>query len=267
LKRILSHRALFRDPKHPDRPDVNPPAPTEVKVRCGGGVHRVVFDGTSLGLPDHPQLARDEILFGFGGRCRCLEVRRAWVARARDVLPDGLLDAYDGWRVARPDARARRGTTGVTLWAIKNAVELRSLQAARATLAQCPYKLGRGWLSFAVGDRPGVFKNEWGQVVTVSCGWYSRVFLREMAVIDGRFVLSVLTRDDVDHRQMPKELKRPARVPWWVGPFGEAPDLSQTCVLALFQARGAALRPQPAIATTTVGPDGLSVRTLRVVGR
>jgi hypothetical protein len=89
-------------------------------------MHRVVFDGQYVHLPDHPDLQRDYQYFELGDACRCLQVREAWRRltppeestggfapgaeeiwrrRMRAVLPPCFRKAFDDWRVARSMAR------------------------------------------------------------------------------------------------------------------------------------------------------------------
>jgi hypothetical protein len=244
----------------PDRPAADPPPPVEVEVRCNGKMHRIDFDGQTLRLLDHPDLRRDRYLYEFGGCCRCLEVLGAWqdvpgTTGARGVIPHGLRDAYDYWRSARARARSRLrlpegSKTYASLWRVKAAVKNRVRQEAMTALLQCGYRIGK-YCSFRVevGSKPGVERDDWLPTVnvTVGGGWYARVFRRGISVIKGRFVLAVLTRDDVEHRRMRRALGHEDRAPWWVAAFGENPDLRNPCVLALYQGRGNSLHARPAV--------------------
>jgi hypothetical protein len=89
-------------------------------------MHRVVFDGQYVHLPDHPDLERDYLYFELGAEIRCLQVREAWrrltplqqstrrfdphmneawCRQMRAVLPACFRKAFDDWRVARSMAR------------------------------------------------------------------------------------------------------------------------------------------------------------------
>jgi hypothetical protein len=256
-----------------------PPPAAQAKVRCNGSMHTVCFDGESIRLPSHDDLRKEWMLLEFGGGCRCLEVLLAWRDKVPSLIPDGLRGAYDNWRVARAEARRRRSErdAGVRdgwlppetgrikhddpLKAVKNAVEARAQRAANAALERCGYRT-RGWFDVKVGGEPGVQRHRRWTDVTVGGGWYARVYESGLAVVDGRFVLAVLTRSDVEHRRMRRSLGHEDPPSWWVRAFGEEPELSKTCVLALFQGRGNALRARPAFVVEKAGPTGRPVKAL-----
>lgn len=61
-----------------------------VKVRCGGGFHRVGLIDGAIALFNHSSLKREMTLVQMGQHCRCLEILHAWQRRQMHLLPPVL---------------------------------------------------------------------------------------------------------------------------------------------------------------------------------
>jgi hypothetical protein len=274
----MSKRALRKH--HRDQAlglPINGAKPATARVRCSNQFHQIVFDGKALHFPGHPNLGRDKLLFKMGGRCRCLEVQRAWARMVNRLLPAGLYDAYCGWRLARRGARAaaRRGTD--QLDSLRERIIRRIARAVKTALSKCDYRLspdGNHTVQINVGGEPGGAREDllsWGVPASrlrlqVGWGWYLRVWKRGLAVVEGKLVLAVLTEDDLRYRKELQALKRPCPKPWWVEPLGEDPDLTQgPYVLALCPDPLGSVNPLPARVVEIAGPDGKLVKVLQAV--
>jgi hypothetical protein len=205
-------------------------------------MHRIVFDGMNLHLPDHADLRRDQVLREFGSKCRCLGIREAWrnwdptlsPDEQKRNLPTALRTVFLDWREGRCRARcvARESCEehpsvherGRIVWAVK-----RSLVAC-----------GIGWhtpvsyrVPFAVDieDHPDVsgfwctcpYEEKWYLrhgapnrllQVAVKPDWLRKVYQRKLDVIDGRFVLDVVTGPEVRIREVCNPRRR-GRGKWW----------------------------------------------------
>ncbi len=268
------------------------------RVRCGGSAHRVCWDGNRIFFPDHPHLAREQMLSEFGGRCRCLVVRQAWRKKARKHIPAELRSTFEQCRVARAEARARTKRASNLIASLRESEEKRNrvhhprtIAAVRAALQQCCYRsspVGPRHESIArVGPRDepsGRVRRpsaEGGRVdplsarsfppdtvtsitIVVGNGWLRNVFERGLAVVDGHLILDTVTESAVSHRRLVTALRRPESDPWWVTAFGEEPDLARgPLVLAVAQGRGYAVRARPARVVEVPSPDGRTRNTLR----
>jgi hypothetical protein len=254
---------------------VEPPAPVTIKVRCEGHLHRVVFDGQHLHLPDHPNLRRYETLFEFGHRYPCLKVLEAWRKRLRKVLPRPLLGAFDRWREQRFQARqaallARQAAADDENYERGDRLVYhpRTVQAVRTALEQCHcHSRSRALtppVSVHLGLGPGATGTTYGPIIQVGYNWYRTVFQAGLAVIDGRFILAVLTEEELRHRRLRQALGRSVPARWWLPALGETPNLAKgPYVLAVYQGRGCTLRLRPARVVSISNPDGTTRRVLR----
>jgi hypothetical protein len=266
------------------------PQPATAKVRCGGWMHSITFDGQHLHLPDHLDLKRDKVLFQFGTRCHCLEVLEGWDKRHRKQIPAALLGIFDRWRLRRYERRRHGEEALEEEFRLQNGLRRNVLDkirgAAKAEFAKCSYRQGVAGapeLCVWVGHRPNAkveFEarltrsdlfcpvSRWWFDLLVEYGWYRRVYSRGLAAIDRRFILDVLEEDDVDRRKSRQDLDRPIAEPWWVTWLGENPDLSQgSYVLAVFRGRGNSVRPRPARVVEVLGPDGQPRKVLKPCDR
>jgi hypothetical protein len=249
------------------------PAPVTVRVRCDGHLHRVVFDGRHIHLPDHPNLSRDETMFEFGARCRCLEIRVAWRKRVPEVLPRPLWKAFE-WRLARYQTRqdavlARKAAAEVAAWERTRQLEHnpRTVKAVRSALEEhCHYRVSSPIPALCVRLGGGPCASGYGSRLSfrVTPGWYFTVFKAGLAVVDQRLVLAVLTEEEIGHRRLLLSLGQPVPDRWWLAALGETLDLAKgPYVLAVFQGRGYSLHERLARVVTVTGPDGSTRQVLR----
>jgi hypothetical protein len=260
---------------------VEVPQPAEALVRCERSIHRIAFDGSGICLPNHPDPDQEAILIEFGWVCRCHVVRHAWEHGRRNVLPRPLQASFDSYRIAalwkayEESGCAKEGRAA--LKRLKKALDKRTDLTIKSVFRACdcrtPPSGGRTVWVWVEGE-PSVSAEcyrrfhrpvpWWLRVMLkVRPDWYHRVYERGLAVIDGKFVLDILTADApwsgalvTNGHQVP--------VPAWVAALGNTPDLSEgPLALAVYQARGYKVCARPARVVTEVGPDGKQRTVLR----
>jgi hypothetical protein len=184
------------------------------RVRCSGALHTISLmkDG-ALVLHDHPNRAEAERAFvALGGEpCRCLQVLDTWRKRERSALPADLRPALDAIRKKK---RFQCGMDPLTV-PLRLRAEARIKKLAEAALEQCSYR--RSETSWAGGDHivsakigdpaiSGFGRRVWSEngkwpgtdsyiTATVPLSWFSSVYRRGLAIVDGSFVLDVLAED------------------------------------------------------------------------
>jgi hypothetical protein len=231
------------------------------KVRCSGTVHRVALEGRHLRLLDHPDLKRGE-----SPPCRCVQVRDAWYRGHRPGLPHALRKAL-ALRRARGQTRMLERCTPDEVRHLQTQVLSKTCDAVRQAAAAANYfccllrvpppseqpgvRVTRLVLhpdEVAGASDPARLQALTYELATVrvSRGWYAKVHRRGLAVVRGCLVLATVTEADVRHRRLLRSLGRSAPEPWWVGPFGEDPDLSAgPLVLVMHEGRDT-VRARPA---------------------
>lgn len=190
---------------------------TSVRVRCDGHLHTISLTPSgAIVLHDHPDRAEVERAFAaLGGEpCRCLQVMDAWRRKNRSALPADLRPAFDEAR-ARAEKRSRRAIDPLTIPFVSRA-SARVTKLAKAALESCSYR--RSKTRWAGGDhivrvrigQPGISgygERVWSSngkwpgtdsyiIATISLSWFTRVYRRGLAVVDGCFVLDVLSEDE-----------------------------------------------------------------------
>lgn len=190
---------------------------TTCRVRCDGHLHTISLTPRgALVLHDHPDRAEAERAFAaLGGEpCRCLWVLEAWRRGDRSALPAGLRAAFDEAR-ARAEKRVPRVTDPLTVPFLSRA-EARVQKLAEAALERCAYRRsetrwagGKHEVHVRIGtpDISGYSDRVWSRngkwpgtdsyiTATVPLSWFTRVYRRGLAVVDGSFVLDVLGEDE-----------------------------------------------------------------------
>jgi len=191
------------------------------RVRCSGHMHKIsIAKSGALVFHGHPNGMKAERAFAaLGGEpCRCLQVLDAWKIRKRQKLPAVLQLALDE-TVKRKNEQMLKIHGGIDR--LKLPIDLRVARKvsryANEALKKCSYRRsqstwagGNHHISVVVKpeiDISGSTNRVWSKNgkwsgndsyinAAVALTWYSRVYRRGLAVIDGIFVLDVLSEDE-----------------------------------------------------------------------
>lgn len=186
---------------------------TTARVRCNGARHEIaVTPSGALVLRNH-NLSAEKALIALGGSsCRCLQVLDAWKRQNRNALPAGLKAAFDA---ARSKPRFRTVPDDPLLIPFQARAAARVTAVAEKTLADCVYRRSQSsWaggehiVSARIGqpDISGHGERVWSAngkwpgtnsciTATVPLTWFIRVYRRGLAVVNGCFVLDVISED------------------------------------------------------------------------
>ena len=189
----------------------------KVKVRCSGKLHTItVTESGAIVLHDHHQ-GTDRAFVALGGeKCRCLQVLEAWRLRDRAKLPAGLRPALDAAIKVTQHRRSVSAYVDPLTVPIVHRARQRVITAAEKMLSECGYRRSQSsWaggdhmISVGVSDDPGISgssdrvwsdNGKWSGTdssvsATVPLAWFSRIYRRGLAVINGCFVLDIIAED------------------------------------------------------------------------
>ncbi len=191
---------------------------SSVRVRCSGSLHRISITGRgAVLLHDHKDLQAERAMQVIGGeKCRCMEILDAW----RKGIPHRLPPALRPLLYAAGEKRSQRvKTRSCTDWLslpVCSRVAARTRGITMEELEKCSYR--RSQSSWAGGNheclglvgKPGISgssdrvwssNGKWSGNdsyihAVVPLTWLVRVYQRGLAVVDGCFVLDVLSEDE-----------------------------------------------------------------------
>jgi len=190
-----------------------------MQIPCSGETHKVSITKTGhLVFHDHADNFKTEKTFmSLGGMaCGCYDFLDRWKrgrfeASRYFVENKPFYDIFlDGWEVSdkRNKLRARMQTDRLEVNIHTLRYGKKISQIAYDTLSQCKYRKpknkrtgnARNTLVSALQNEPASIRGyqivESYIEVNVRYSWYTKVYKRGLAVIDGRFVVDVLSKDD-----------------------------------------------------------------------
>ncbi|KNZ70325.1 hypothetical protein Tfer_0885 [Thermincola ferriacetica] len=194
-----------------------------VRVRCEGALHTIsITPSGAVVLHDHPDIKADRAFEALGGEpCRCLKVLETWrrgvkLPFYRRDLPAGLRPAFDAGREKAAARRRRNAKADPLSVPFATRAAARVARLAGKALETCSYRRSRtSWaggnheVCVRIGDpvisgsssRVWSHNGKWPGTdsyvsAAVPLQWFSRVWRRGLAVVDGCFVLDVLSEDD-----------------------------------------------------------------------
>ncbi len=188
------------------------------RVRCSGRMHTVTLtESGALVLHDHPDLITERALVALGGKLpRCLAILEAWKQKDRATLPPVLHPALNEAQKKTKERVMRNTFTDPLSVSFRTRAEERVKKIAEDLLQKCAYRrsqsrwAGGNHIACARVGEPHIcggseqVRSENGKwtgtnsyvSATVPISWFTRVYRRGLAVVDGWFVLDVLTEDE-----------------------------------------------------------------------
>jgi len=186
------------------------------RVRCSGQLHAISITGRGAVILHAHNLKSERTMVALGGEpCRCLQVLEAWRARDRKSLPEGLRPALDA--TTRREKKKRVDPLSLPL---RDRLTKKMQEIARSNILSANYRRSqstwaggdhvvlvypdRGILPASISggsDRVWSNNGKWSGNnsyihATLSPLWLIRVYKRGLAVVDGSFVLDIITQDD-----------------------------------------------------------------------
>ncbi len=136
----------------------------EVRVRCSGGMHRILLtERGDLALPHHEDLEAERVLSALTGeKSRCLEILEAWRKGRIGLLPQGLKEARRATLELKLEREKRRVGRNDPLLvdSLKYRLPHRVKDLAESALMECTYrKAPDGHMVFVIvrsGARPHI---------------------------------------------------------------------------------------------------------------
>lgn len=188
-------------------------SPEAVRVRCSGAMHAISVTAGRLRLENHSLKAERSFVALGGEKCRCVQILDAWREQDRKVLSPALcLELTAAHTAAASKKKNHQTARDPLLSPLAVRLATRVTAAAKKSLIACGYRRSQsGWAGgehyagsyisphptiSGWSDRVWSDNGKWsGSNSHVSAGvplgWYSRVYNRGLAIIDGCFILDV----------------------------------------------------------------------------
>ena len=173
-------------------------------------------------LHDHPARTEEKAFEVLGGaECRCLQVLEAWRKRRKEDLPASLRPALKAAEERHQERRKAVAMSDPLLVPVEYRIARRITSLAKDCLEECSYRRSTskwaggdhtctvdfifdqsqkpsisGWADKVWSDNRKWSGNDSYITACIPLRWYSSVWKRGLAVVDGYFVLDVLGEDE-----------------------------------------------------------------------
>lgn len=185
------------------------------QVRCSGRMHRISIPTKGpIKLHNHTraELVAERIMIALGGQpCRCIQVLNAWRTRDKTKIPSWATELFDRLRapinINRILLRKLLWRTDPLTTPMRERVQRRLSKLMISSIRSCTYpaidiiSICAVALSLPPDAIPMVAKIK--NVTHVQLGllrWYNEVYKKGLAIVDGVFVLDVLSETETGYK-------------------------------------------------------------------